>query len=547
VPPTPADKITDRRHPEWVAHRTRWRWLLDSLEGGAAYRDAIYEYDLRGYPVRNLVRHKREYPEPSSQPVLNPVYTGDPGASAGLDDYEMRRQRTPVPTFLAECVEVHLSKIYEREIERETPVPAVEAWWADADGKGTPVDRWMAETVAPLLMTLGQLDLVFDRPPAPEGESVETMADVQRLGLDRVVASYVLPENMVWWRLDRMDRYVECLVLEAVEDGKPNLRHWTEAGWTLFDHDGNTLGQGTHPYGVVPIVRVFDRRRPRCRNVGLPRYEAVAELQREFYNRDSELILSDSVQAHPLVQGPEDILQTDGSLPIGPAWMLPKKKSRDGNSYEGFDVLDFPKGAAESIRSNMQGLRDRIDRAALLTKPAGARGTDGNTVSQSGVSKRLDRTDGDALLAKIAATLEDAEKAAARMAGVVAGVEVDPETTTVAYPRDFDLWAPDELAVAVADFQTVVMNAGALPEVEEALLCRLARLMLPGLSDAEYGEFDAEIETYLAATAATFREPQTPPTDGEPGAQAGEMNADGGPDEQQPDPAAESDGEPVDA
>ena len=35
------------------------------------------------------------------------------------------------------------------------------------------------------------------------------------------------------------------------------------------------------------------RRRPRCRNIGLPRYEAIGELQREYYNRDSELILSD--------------------------------------------------------------------------------------------------------------------------------------------------------------------------------------------------------------------------------------------------------------
>jgi len=31
----------------------------------------------------------------------------------------------------------------------------------------------------------------------------------------------------------------------------------------------------------VPIVRVFDRRQPRFRNIGLLRYEAIAELQRE--------------------------------------------------------------------------------------------------------------------------------------------------------------------------------------------------------------------------------------------------------------------------
>ena len=87
-----------------------------------------------------------------------------------------------------------------------------------------------------------------------------------------------------------------------------------------------------HPFGRVPIVRLFDRRRPRCRNVGLPRYESIAEIQREFYNRDSELILSDTTQAHPLLQGPEDYVQADGTVPIGPNWLLPKKKNSAGAS-----------------------------------------------------------------------------------------------------------------------------------------------------------------------------------------------------------------------
>ncbi len=34
-----------RRHPEWREHHHRWRWLLDSLEGGERYRQAIYGYD----------------------------------------------------------------------------------------------------------------------------------------------------------------------------------------------------------------------------------------------------------------------------------------------------------------------------------------------------------------------------------------------------------------------------------------------------------------------------------------------------------------------
>ncbi len=124
-------------------------------------------------------------------------------------------------------------------------------------------------------------------------------------------------------------------------------RYWTDDESTLYDPDGTVLSVTPHPFGRVPIVRVFDRRKPRCKNIGQPRYEGVAERQREYYNRDSELILSDTTQAHPLLQGPEDFVQADGTIPIGPSWLLPKKKNTQGGAttYEGFDVVEFPKEA----------------------------------------------------------------------------------------------------------------------------------------------------------------------------------------------------------
>ena len=56
--------LIQRRHPEWREHQLRWRWMLDSLEGGERYRQAVYGFDRRGLPIRNLIRHKREYPDP---------------------------------------------------------------------------------------------------------------------------------------------------------------------------------------------------------------------------------------------------------------------------------------------------------------------------------------------------------------------------------------------------------------------------------------------------------------------------------------------------
>ena len=215
--------VVQRRHVDWLEHQIRWRWLMDSLEGGDRYRNAVYGPDRRGLPCRNLFRHKREYPDAQQFPnyyqgfggflaninanamtTANGPYPGqlgaDQAATAMDSDYELRRSRTPVPEFVAEAVEIHLGKVYDQEVSRDGPDDLKE-WWKDVDGCGTPIDDYMRETIAPLLLVLGTIDVVIDFPKAPPGQVVVTKADEQRLGLDKVIASYILPMNMVWWRV----------------------------------------------------------------------------------------------------------------------------------------------------------------------------------------------------------------------------------------------------------------------------------------------------------------------------------------------------------
>jgi hypothetical protein len=361
----------------------------------------------------------------------------------------------------------------------------------------------MRKVVAPLLATLGQIDLHFDHPPAPEGERIATRADVARLGLDRCHASVILPDDLVWWRLDATGcRYVECLVREHHDDGTDvpasRYRHWTEADSTLYDEEGEPIASTPHGFGRVPIVRVFDGRKPRCRNVGQSRYEGVAERQREYYNRDSELILSDTTQAHPLLQGPEDFVQSDGTIPIGPSWLLPKKKNSSGGSatYEGFDVVAFPKEAAESIRRNKADLREDVDRDSALVRPSGRDGS-----AQSGLAKMIDHADGNNRLAKIARSLGRAEEALALLALTVlhdgAIPPAERAAVQIAYPVEFDLYTASDVAEAAGSFQAIAARAGALPETERLLLGRLMRLCLPGLGDAQYARCDEEIQALL--------------------------------------------------
>jgi hypothetical protein len=645
--------VVQRRHVDFIEHQIRWRWLLDSFEGGDRYRNSVYGPDRRGLPARNLFRHKREYPDPQMNPtsyqgfagfVTSPTaetqnlgygpYPGqlgaDPAATAQDDDYEYRRSRTPVPEFVAEAVEYHLAKVYDQEVIRPGPdagddvgppilrppaggldlgPPSVQAdrqkatagppkatatpaaqpaggmltpttsalgmaaivpvpqpipagpvnpedkgppgnpddlieWWKDVDGRGTPVDDWMRETIAPLLMVLGCLDIVLDHPKVPPGEKITTRADELRLGLDGCVASYILPQNMVWWRLDTAGRYLECLIREYIDpsdrddrgkDGKVidpedpgntgetwrrsflRWRLWRPDESIVFSYDGDeVLERVPHSFGCVPIVRLIDCPKHRTSHIGKSRYEAIAEYQREYYNRDSELILSDTLQAHPFLSGAEDFCKADNTLSVGPGYILPMKKNAVNGTYQGWEFVSPPKDPAESLRRNKQDVVDMKDRRACLTKPAGA--THGSqwqgsgTVGQSGISKQLDAVSGHKLLVSIAKSLAKAERQIAEYALVVLrNKPLDAATRkqiSITYPARFELFAAAEMTENLVKLQQALSSAGEAPETEREILQMIVRQTLLGLSDADYERLDSEIDL-MVRCKSRLREQET--------------------------------------
>ena len=207
--------------------------------------------------------------------------------------------------------------------------------------------------------------------------------------------------NMVWWRTDAAGRYLECLVREYIDPA--DRMDYDKNGNAIDPEDPGDIGEAwrrelrplaalahltsrssttstarksltaiPHNFGRVPIVRLIDLKKHRTRNVGKSRYEAIAEYQREYYNRDSELILSDTLQAHPFLSGPEDFCKADNTLSVGPGYLLPMKKNTENGSYQGFEYVCPPKDPAESLRRNKEDLIDMKDRRACLTKPAGA-------------------------------------------------------------------------------------------------------------------------------------------------------------------------------
>ncbi len=549
-------EIVQRRHAEWLEMQVTWRQLLDSYEGGFRYRNATYGPDRKGMPTRNLFRHRREYPDPGQFPQTYQGFAGfmgmasantqnvgpwpgmvgaDPASTSQDDDFELRRSRTPVPEWMSEAVDLHLGKIYDQHISRMGP-KILEDWWQDVDGRGTPIDDFVKETIAPLLMVLGCLDVCMDHPHAPPNSKIETRADEIALGLDTCVASYILPQNMLWWRLDNAGRYEECLVREYVdpsdrvdvdEDGNTidpdedtslgsqwrrdyvQFRHWLPDKSVLYNFDGDKiLDKVDHNYGRVPIVRLIDKKKHRTSHVGKSRFEAVAEYMREYYNRDSELILSDSLQAHPSLSGPEDYCKPDQTISVGPGNVLPKHSAGSDGHYEGWEYVSPSKDPAKSIRENKRDMMDAKDRHACLTKPAGMAGAASTTVAQSGISKQIDSVNGNKMLGDEAKSLARSERWIGEYAMLCLNNRVptpdERKQIVVNYPVRFELFGASELSLMLNQLQLNLQGlvGTGCPLSQSIWLKEIVKQGLIGLTADQYELVFEEIDQYVEQVMA---------------------------------------------
>lgn len=528
MPRLPADVVRRRLagHAEYRASLVTIRRLLDSLVGGQTYREATYGRDLHGLPVHNLVRHKRERPNPQDRgprgrsvdvilaaPVevrraLEPDRAArDPAASSGADDFELRRARTPVPEVLSDVVSNHLDRIARHEIARSGP-PELEAFWADVDGRGSGIEEFVFGEVGPIYFAAGKVDLLFERPWAPEAEgAVLSLADERRLGLDRVTCTPILPENLLWWRLDGAGRrYEEVIYREYLEDDDGNpverFRHWDAEGTRLHDGQGE-LVEGTerpNPYGAVPVLPCYDRRKPGTRNTPLSFYEPVAERMREVYNLMSELVISDTLQAHPILCLPEDYCRGDSEVPVGAGFALPIRIVQDGTSKIAVPpaMLDIPKGPTESLRASIaQNLAMAYWHAGLEPPAPVSQAID----RQSGISKEVDLEKLNGILAKRARALARLEATIVEGWRLVTGSIAPAE---VHYPSKFGSFSAEKLTGLFVAFQALYPQVGALPENDRALLKLIVREMDPGRPDADYRARDAEIDAFVDRKAVEY-------------------------------------------
>jgi hypothetical protein len=508
-----AKRLIDRRHPEYSGYVEITRWILDTLEGGDAYREAQYGIDHYGKPVRNLLRHKREYPglagkltDEFGEPLPFQVsYSEILDTNRSIDmDYEIRRQRTPVPSFLSSFIERQLSKIYKRSIKREGPDLLMQ-WIDNIDGRETSLEEWMREVVAPLLSALGMIDLAFGHPVrAPDEPAM--FGDQLHLPERQCIVEYILPENILWWRLDYTGRYyVELNTLKYSIDNDGNeirtIVNWTSEDWSEYNEDGKLVDDSEHNFGIVPIVRVFDRRRFREDHTARSRMYPIVDLSKCYYNEESELIVNNTLHNNPIIQGP-DTGDADDRTPINRWYMLKKIFDAVSGTVVNYEYLQPNVTSFEFMNTRLKGLLERMESAAALTRSAGAVQTQGRgQVAQSGVSKAYDQVEGSEYLASIAKILQSCEWTILQFAWIVLNdgfantKPADFDSITVLYPTDFNLLSFDQYALIVETMITYLQSGlGKLPTDEKMTLKFLVRSKHPDMSSKEIEEIDKEIE-----------------------------------------------------
>jgi hypothetical protein len=558
-----AKEFIGRRHPEYISTVFTVEWILDTLESGDRYRDASYGIDRRGKPVHNLFRQRREYPDLGGTPTdemgvplpfhLSSDEQRDHVAAVEFD-YELRRQRTPVPNMLATFIRKQLSKIYKRPIAVEAEESLL-AWSENIDGRETTLEEWMRNVVGPLLCALGMIDVGFDHPERPEGEPIlfdDDLSDSRK----RCIVYYILPTNVLWWKRDYTGQYyIELLVREFHEDesGKTveRFRHWTVADWTLYDSDGEVVDSSDHSYGMVPVVRLFDIRNLRCDHIAISRMWGIVDKTRVLYNEESEMIANNTMHNTPLLQGPgPEPGEGREDVPIGRYYLLHKQRDQDG-TYVGYEYVSPPTETSAFMRLRLFDLREQMEQEAGLTRSLGSVGTErgAGPVAQSGVSKAYDQVEGSDYLASIAKMLEEAHYAIMYFALIVlrdgwARVkQADIDSITVVYPKEFNLLTFDQFSLIVTTMQTYIIGGlGYIPSDEKETLRQFVRMKHPDLGVRKLKRIDREIDRLVTDAVESRKKkalaPPAPPQlqIGGPGQPNGQPPRNGQPNGQPPRP-----------
>ncbi len=401
-----------------------WDFYLNSYEGGEDYLRANY-----------LFRHVKE----------------------DEDDFRDRIERSYYYNFCRAMVDTYVAHIFRKAgsiYRRGDDEGDYERFLQDVDARGSSMNVFMQEQVAPAGQIFGQVFVVVDRPRF-KGE-LRSKAEEKEKGIRPYLVA-VDPRDVLDFRLDSRGNLLWVRIKEpkeqtadpfyktsSEEDYEYVHRTWTREAWFVHDEEGNLLESDEHKLGRVPVVTVFNVESRKYPGFGVSALSDIAPINRSIYNWCS---LNDEF----LYRQCFNIL----ALPEMPG--VKRRKIGPGNA------LTYPIDAArpphyiyppvepgEYLLKNIDAAIRQIYRLAVLGAVWGI----DRPQSASGISKAYDLYQTNQNLVKKAKNLEQAEVEIGAIWGLWEGKK--DFRPTVEYPVDFKI--SDVAEDLKNDFSVLRMN-----------------------------------------------------------------------------------------
>tara|TARA_B110000285_G_scaffold149182_1_gene166512 strand:+ start:340 stop:1854 length:1515 start_codon:yes stop_codon:yes gene_type:complete len=382
-------------HPQWKQHIDRWKFLIDSYQGG-------YEYKQGNYLTAYIYENK--------------------------EAYEQRLDNAPLDNHVKA-----ITAIYNSFLFRQAPMRnfgsigndnSLNSFFEDTDLDGRDFNSVMRD-VSTYSTIYGNCWVIVDKP--------ETVSYTRADELDQGVRPYLsiyTPENVIDWQYQRASNGAYFLsylkVYEGGDSDGDTFRIYTPDIIQIVrmqEKETVILDEKVNPLGLVPAVCVYSQRSP-IRGIGISDVGDVADMQRGIYNELNEMYQLITLTNHPsLVKS----AQTKASAGAGSIVQMPDDMNGDLKPY-----LLEPKGSGlEGLINSINLKVGAIDRMAHM---GGIRSIETRRLSGVGLATEFQLLN--ARLAEKADNLEHAEEQIWRIYAQWQGTAWDGE---VEYPDSFNI------------------------------------------------------------------------------------------------------------
>jgi hypothetical protein len=479
-------------HPLFTTYRDTWVRLLDVYEGTGGFLDPARPY-LEPHP-REWLDHS--VPVMSDETVIG--YEPNPSPTKPSPKLKERRRLAVYENVAATLVDQIQAALFRGEVARtfredvDTQRP-IQEFWQDADGLGTEWHGLLKEGWKPA-GTFGHIFLYL--------EMVEDR--------DVPVVRLYTPLDVPDWLTDDRGALVAVKFLEAapradfgttaaMAERDVRVRVVTDKGWELQDTKGARIDGGDHPFGILPVVPLYSRRRSLLPIIGK---SVLGDPQQfiDLYNQDSEareLLRKQTFSILNVVTGdaPDGLIKEQQKMGM---------QTGTGNvlfTSAAAQYLSPDSGNIEAYHASMDRRIRTIYRTALLPWDTDSRD------AEAAESRRIKREDLNQQLAGFADECQRTERKVSELVyraryGNAWETWWEKDGLTVAWPKTFDVTPLIELLDGYERATGLDLGETATKEAKK----RAALALLPDVSEATRRQINEEIDALEVKTQEEIRQ-----------------------------------------